>query len=72
MQTLQSHKFTLDAGMDKYSWMLSDTTYDADRELLRYWKEEGYTTEDPCKADIFYVPAFTADFCQVCIACSLQ
>ena len=52
--------------MDKYNWMLSDTTYDADRELLQYWKDEGYSTEDPCKADLFYIPAFTADFCQAC------
>ena len=50
--------------MDKYTWLVSDTTYDADRELLAFWRSQGYTTDDPCKAQLFYVPVFSADFCQ--------
>ena len=53
------------AGMDMYPWMVSDTTYDADREMLAYWRAQGLVTEDPCTAQLFYVPVFSADYCQV-------
>ena len=56
------------AGMDRYPWMVSDTTYDADREMFKFWGAQGFITGDPCKAQLFYVPVFSADYCQVAAA----
>ena len=42
-----------------------DQIFNADQVLLAFWRSQGYTTEDPCKAQLFFVPVLSSLYGQV-------